>query len=63
MIYSKPMDEQVKKKLHRESYELEKADLTKFHKEQGYDESTLNEFLVASLKQDYEEELKEDKLM
>ena len=63
MIYPKPKTETEKRQLHRMSYELQKEELIAFHKEQGYDIKTLNEFLVNSLKADYEAELKEDGLM
>ena len=63
MIYPKPKTKVEEKNFHRQSYELEKKDLTAFHKKQGYDIKTLNEFLVNSLKADYETELREDGLM
>lgn len=63
MIYPKPRDKKTENELHRQSYELEKEGLIAFFHEQEYDEKHLNEFLINSLKQDFEEELKEDGLL
>ena len=63
MIYPKPKDKNTENELHRQSYELEKESLIAFFHKQKYDEKHLNEFLVNSLKQDFESELKEDGLM
>lgn len=50
------------KRFRRECYECDKKGLIAFFREQKYDEKYLKEFLVNSLKE-YEEELKEDKLI
>ena len=63
MIYSKPKTEAEAKKLRRESYELEKRGLITIYKERGYEKEYLSQFLVNSLKEDYETELKEDGLI
>ena len=63
MIYPKPRDKKTENELHRQSYELEKEGLIAFFHEQKYDEKHLNEFLINSLKPDFEEELKEDGLL
>lgn len=63
MIYPKPRDKKTENELHRQSYELEKEGLIAFFHEQKYDEKHLHEFLINSLKQDFEEELKEDGLL
>ena len=63
MIYPKPKDKKTEKELNRQAYELEKEDLIAFFHEQKYDEKHLNEFLINSLKKDFEEELKEDDLL
>ena len=63
MIYPKPESEAEMKKLHKESYELEKADLIATFNEQGYEQKYLNDFLINSLKNEFEEELKEDGLI
>ena len=63
MIYPKPKDKKTEKELNRQAYELEKEDLIFIFREQKYDEKHLNEFLINSLKKDFEEELKEDGLL
>ena len=63
MIYPKPKDKKTEKELNRQAYELEKEDLIAFFHEQKYDEKHLNEFLINSLKKDFEEEQKEDGLL
>lgn len=63
MIYPKPKDKSTEKKLHRQSYELEKESLIAFFHEQKYDGKHMDKFLINSLKQDFESELKEDGLM
>lgn len=57
------MTQEEHKQFHREMYENEKRGLTDFFHEQKYDEKHLNEFLVNSLQQEFEEELKQDKLL
>lgn len=57
------MTQEEHKQFHREMYENEKKGLTDFFHEQKYDEKHLKEFLVNSLKQEFEEELKQDKLL
>lgn len=63
MIYPKPKSETEKEQLHRKAYELEKEDLTLFHKKMGWSKDTLNDFLVKSLKSEYEKELSHDGLI
>ncbi|MBE5922802.1 MAG: hypothetical protein E7269_08625 [Lachnospiraceae bacterium] len=62
MIYPMPRNSSEEKELRRQAYECEKKGLIIFHEQQGYDKSTLNIFLVNSLK-GYEEFLKEDGLI
>lgn len=64
MIYPKPKSEEEKKKFRRLDYETQKEGFIEFHKSQGYDANTLNEFLRNSLKNmGFEQELKEDGLI
>lgn len=57
------MTQEEQKQFHMEMYKNEKESLIAFFHEQKYDENHLNEFLINSLKQDFEEELKEDGLL
>lgn len=57
------MTQEEQKQFHMEMYKNEKEGLIAFFHEQKYDEEHLNEFLINSLKQDFEEELKEDGLL
>lgn len=57
------MTQEEQKQFHMEMYKNEKEGLIAFFCEQKYDEKHLNEFLINSLKQDFEEELKEDGLL
>nr|DAV46701.1 MAG TPA: hypothetical protein [Caudoviricetes sp.] len=63
MPIKRNMTQEEHKQFHREMYENEKKGLTDFFHEQKYDEKHLKEFLVNSLKQEFEEELKQDKLL
>lgn len=61
MTYPKPKNEEEKKKFRRFDYEEQKEGLIEFHKSEGYDPNTLNEFVINSLKNmGFEQELKED---
>lgn len=63
MIYSKPKTKKEEKKYHRINYENEKRDLEAFHKSMNYPKDSLKMFLINSLKEDYEKELKEDGIL
>ena len=63
MIHPKPKNEQEQKKYHRESYEVEKNDLTYWYKSQGDNMDGLNRFLTNSLVENYETELREDGIL
>lgn len=62
MIFPEPKDEEEAKRYRRAYYENEKEDLILAHKQMGFPEDTLNQFIVNSLK-GYEEFLKEDGLI
>lgn len=51
------------KRFDRERYENEKEDLIIFFNEQGYDKKYLKPFLINSMKNNFEEQLKEDNLL
>ena len=61
--FRKPRDEKEEKEMRRFMYEIEKEDLVSIFKSQGYEEKDFKDFLVNSLKNDFEEELKEDGLL
>lgn len=63
MIYPKPKNKDIENEMHRMAYELEKEGLIMFFRGQKYDEKHLNEFLINSLKSNFEKELKEDGLI
>ena len=57
------MTQEEQKQFHMEMYMNEKESLIAFFREQKYDKKHLKEFLINSLKQDFEEELREDGLL
>lgn len=57
------MTPKEQKRFRMEKYKNEKESLIAFFHEQKYDEKHLNEFLINSLKRNFEKELKEDGLL
>ena len=63
MPIKRNMTQEEHKQFHREMYENEKKRLNYFIHEKKYVEKHLKEFLVNSLKQEFDEELKQEKLL
>lgn len=57
------MTKEEQKQFHMEMYKNEKRSLIDFFHELNYDEKNLKQFLINSLKKNFEEELKEDGLI
>ena len=63
MIYPKPKNEEEEKRYNRLHYERKKEAVIRWHKLRNLPEENLNEYIVNSLIETYEEELREDGLI